>query len=286
MSTELVKFNEIEAEISQYHAENEAKIFEYETPVGNKAARSWIYKLRGVRARITDVHKIVKADALAVCQKVDMVKRDLLAQVDTMITYHETPLLQIESREAAKLVEEQRKIQAAKDKAEADKLEAMRKQQADLDARAAVIQAEEDRQAAVKAEQAEIEAKKQAEIARVAKEKRMVDEARVKAENAAKQALFDAEKRRLDDIAALKAKAKADALAKELAIKRQKDIAAAEAKKLADIEAKRVADKKHRQQVENDIHKCMVIIGVEKVVAICVLNEIRHGKIPNLVIQY
>ena len=278
MSTELVKFNEIEAEISQYHAENEAKIFEYETPAGNKAARSWIYKLRGVRARIADVHKTVKADALAVCQKVDMVKRELTTQVDTMITYHETPLLQIETREAAKLAEEQRRIQAAKDKAEADKLETMRKQQADLDARAAVIKAKEDKLAAEKVA-------RDAEASRVAREKKMVDEARVKAENAAKQALADAEKRRLNDIAALKAKAKADADAKELADKRQKDMAAAEAKKLADIEAKRVANEKHRKEIQKTIFVgfCKVIPKKE---ATTLLIAIVDGEIPNLVIQY
>jgi multidrug efflux pump subunit AcrA (membrane-fusion protein) len=279
MNNELVKFNEIEAEISQYHAENEAKIFEYETPAGNKAARSWIYKLRGVRARIADVHKIVKADALAVCQKIDMVKRDLTAQIDTMITYHETPLLQIETREAAKLAEEQRRIQAAKDKAEADKLEAMRKQQAELDARAAVIKAKEDKLAAEKAI-------RDAEASRVAREKKIADEARVKAENTAKQALANAEKKRMDDIAALKAKAKADALAKDLADKRQKDIAAAEAKKLADIEAKRVTDKKHRQVIETAIYDRLTDLGVKNPVAEKVLVAIKAGKIPNLVIQY
>jgi len=287
---ELVKFNEVQAEISQFHAENEAKIFEYETPQGNKDARSWIFKLRKVKTKIADVHKIVKAEALAVCQKVDMVKRELTGEVETMIAFHETPLLQIETREAAKKAEELRQIQLAKEKAETDRLEAMRKQQEELDARAAKIKADEaavrERENKIKAEEEARAAAKQAEIDRIANEKRIAEEAKIKAKQAAKQALIDAEKKRLADIAAVQAKAKADADAKELVERRRKEKEAAEAKRLADIEAKRQANKAHRKEIEDDIYSHLVGFVADTASADKLLLAIKKNEIPNLIIWY
>jgi hypothetical protein len=82
-------FDPIRAEMAKISEHNATLTFDYETADGNKAARSHIFKLRQVKTRISDAHKTAKAQALEVCQMLDSKKRELTADVDSMIEVHD-----------------------------------------------------------------------------------------------------------------------------------------------------------------------------------------------------
>jgi hypothetical protein len=121
-------FSPIWTEINEFKQHNAELKFEYRTPSGEKMARSHIAKLRKVKTRIADAHKIAKEEALNVCKVLDGAKRDLLAEIEAMIDVHQAPLNQIEA-EVAELAEaEQRK----KDEAERIRLADLERREADV----------------------------------------------------------------------------------------------------------------------------------------------------------
>lgn len=180
---ELVVFNEVAATIAKHKAENDKLVFAYDTPEGEKDARSHIAKLRKVKTKISDVHKTAKADALAFSRKLDGKKRELIGEVDGMIAVHKDPLDAIEAEKQAVIDAEKKRLE-----------EEEAKRQADLEAREAAVREAEEKIA-----------REKAEAERIVREKRI-------AEEAAERARIQAEQ-----------KAKAEADAKELAEKKRKE---------------------------------------------------------------
>lgn len=256
----LAVFDEVRAEMAVYKAENEKLVFDYEDPQGNKDARSHVAKLRRVKTKIADVHKLAKAEALAVCQAIDGEKRLLIADMEEMIEVHAAPVREIEERKKAEIAA----------KAEAERLEAERIRREREEA--ILKQAEEvnRREAELKAKEAELKAK---EDAIKAEEERKAREAQIVA-NAAVAARREAE---------AKAQAKIQAaenarLAKEAAEK-------AEQERLAAIEKARIEDQEHRSNVENGIVDQIAKLTGEDI-AIQLVTVIAKGGIKNLTITY
>ena len=77
--------------------------FSYETPDGNKAARSYIFQLRKLRGRIESRRKDAKSYALAYGKRVDQQAKELTAQVDELIAPHQAAIDAIAQREAARI---------------------------------------------------------------------------------------------------------------------------------------------------------------------------------------
>ena len=140
----------------------------------------------------------------------------------------------------------------------------------------------EAEQARIKAEeQARIEAQRQAEqaeLARLREEKEQRErEARI-AEEAANKARLEAENK---------------AREAELALQREREEnAKKERERLAEIqrakeeEAKRLADEEHKRQVKYSSFKCLLENGIDKDIAIKIINMIDDGKIENVFIKY
>src|SRR4051812_5978960 len=117
---ELTQYNVVKSDIATLKAQNAALVFIYDTPEGNKNARSHVHKLRLKKGEVERVRKDVKAAALEFGRKVDFVAKELTDDLDGMIEVHQKPLDAIEQRVAAELAEKERK--AAEAKAEAERL--------------------------------------------------------------------------------------------------------------------------------------------------------------------
>lgn len=165
---ELAVFDEITATLAKYKAENDSLVFAYDTPEGEKQARSHIAKLRKAKTIISDIHKEAKADALAFGRKLDSKKRELTGEVDSMVARHKDPLDAIEAEKQAVIDAEKKRLE-----------EEEAKRQAELEAREATLREAEERIAAEKTR-----------VDRTEREKRIAEEAaenaRVRAEAEAK----------------------------------------------------------------------------------------------------
>ena len=136
---ELVVFDEITATLAKYKVENDSLVFVYETPEGEKQARSHIAKLRKAKTVISDIHKEAKADALMFGRKLDGKKRELIGEVDSMVARHKDPLDAIEAERQAIIDAEKARLE-----------EEESKRQAELEAREAAVREAEERIAAEK----------------------------------------------------------------------------------------------------------------------------------------
>jgi septal ring factor EnvC (AmiA/AmiB activator) len=87
--------------------------FEYETKQGNTAARSYVFSLRKLRARIESARKDAKAYALAYGKRVDEQAKDLSIQIDELIQPHQEQLEAIARREAERVQAHQRVLDQA-----------------------------------------------------------------------------------------------------------------------------------------------------------------------------
>lgn len=96
----------------------EAKIeavssFDYETKEGDKAARSYIFQLRKLRARVESARKEAKSYALAYGKRVDEQAKELSSQVDELIQPHQEQLEAIARREADRVAAHQKVLDLA-----------------------------------------------------------------------------------------------------------------------------------------------------------------------------
>ena len=149
MSNELAIFDSVLATIAEYKIENEKLIFAYDTPDGEKEARSHIAKLRKVKTEIANIHKDAKAEALAYGRRLDAKKNEYTGEVDGMIAVHKDPLDKIAAEKQAIIDAEIAKAQ-----------EEEAKRLADIEAREAAIREAEQKIAREKAESERIEREK------------------------------------------------------------------------------------------------------------------------------
>ena len=99
---DLAPYSEVKAAIAKMKSESAGLTFDYETPKGNKLARSHVASLRTVKGDIERKRKELKADALEYGRKVDAVAKELTGEIESMIEVHQGPLDLIESREEAR----------------------------------------------------------------------------------------------------------------------------------------------------------------------------------------
>ncbi len=260
---ELTQYNPVRAQVAALKKANASMVFAYETPVGNKDARSHVYQLRRTKADVERTRKGAKADALEYGRRVDAVAKELTDDLDGMIAVHQRPLDVIEQREAAARAEAERL--EAEAKAEAERLE-RDKQEAILAAERAEAarvrqelaavqrQQEEDRirrEAAEKA-RADAEAKAAKERVDAAERERAAIEAGQRAERERQEAIIAAERAKVDaERQAVEAERRAIQAAKdaEARAEREKIEAAARAKAEQEAAVKwTIADEVRKQR--------------------------------------
>lgn len=87
-------------ELAQLEADNAKLAFVYDSPEGEKEARSHIYSLRRRKGDVERVRKELKADALEYGRKVDSAAKEITARLDSMIEVHQAPLDELAAKEA------------------------------------------------------------------------------------------------------------------------------------------------------------------------------------------
>jgi len=101
--TAIEPYSEIRAQLLELKQKNEAAVFDYADPKGEKLARSHIHGLRTVKGSIERQRKDLKAEALKWGRRVDAGAKELTAEIEAMIEVHQKPLDEIAEREAARV---------------------------------------------------------------------------------------------------------------------------------------------------------------------------------------
>lgn len=96
-------YDDHRAALEALRVEAQGARFDYESPTGNKAARSYVYGLRQAKARIEDTRKAAKAEVLARGKEIDEGARVLTSEIDDLIAVHAKRIAEIEEREAARV---------------------------------------------------------------------------------------------------------------------------------------------------------------------------------------
>ena len=306
----LVAFNEVRAEIAIYKEENASLVFDYETPEGEKAARSHVYKLRQGKAKVEIIRKKTKADAMAECKAIDAEGKIYVADFNEMIDHHMMPIQNLEDRRQAEIDARLAAEQAEKDRIEKARLDAiaeheelLARKEAEFKAQAeAAAKAEQEKLARFKAEEDRIirereilEADKLAE----AEAKRREEEAKRRAEIDKKEAFALAEREKQAAIEAEREKARKEADAKAKAEAERVAAENTEKERVAAIDQKRQADESHRTRIEEEIFTAIwttldelnphTALGDGKSnvdIANLIVSRIKENVIPNLTITY
>lgn len=109
--TAVAAYQPFYAELAELEKSNTALAFNYETPKGNKEARSHVYKLRQTKGALERTRVEAKAEYLRLGRAVDSEAKVIESRIDAMIGVHQTKLDEIENREKDR-------IQALKDRLE------------------------------------------------------------------------------------------------------------------------------------------------------------------------
>jgi len=274
IETALTRFDPLAATIAVCKIENANLAFNLEYIEDRKDAKKHISKLRQIKTEIANVHKEVKAEALAYGRAMDAKKNEYTLQVDEMIDHWAVPIKEIETREFRRMAQIAEDRRLAIEEAEAKRI-------ADLNSREAAILAKEQ---AAKEEQDRITRERAAEIAS--------ENARMNAENEklrAAQAKLEEEKRALE----------AKQLGEEDAQRRVIEAREAERERIrkeqeakAAAEAKRVADVAHRNKIEAETFHYFItrtyfsaMEGGDSIVT-GLIENLKHGNVPNVTINY
>lgn len=99
----LSRWEAVAIKIADATRESEEKEFDYRDKKGEKAARSWIAKLRKIKADVERARKEAKAVHIERGRRVDETAKLLTASVQGLIEPHESEIKAIEAEEAARV---------------------------------------------------------------------------------------------------------------------------------------------------------------------------------------
>lgn len=98
----ITEYERLKTEIAIAIQNAAGKAFNYREPAENKAARSYLFTLRGLRGQIEGARKAAKATALEYGRRVDSLAKEMETQVDALIAPHDAALELIANEEAAR----------------------------------------------------------------------------------------------------------------------------------------------------------------------------------------
>jgi hypothetical protein len=87
------------AQLVELEQKNTALAFDYESPKGNKEARSHVYALRQTKGALERTRKEAKEESLRIGRAIDAEAKEINARIEAMITVHQSALDAIEQRE-------------------------------------------------------------------------------------------------------------------------------------------------------------------------------------------
>lgn len=107
---QITEYKEFHSQLAALADGNAKAVFDYRDPKGNKEARSHIHKLRLTKGAIERKRKELKESVLERGRLIDSEAKSITAAVEAMIEVHETPILQIEHEEAARVANHKSRI--------------------------------------------------------------------------------------------------------------------------------------------------------------------------------
>lgn len=306
-------YNEFRAQLTELKEANEKIVFDYDTPAGEKEARSHIYKLRQTKSAVDKARKAEKESSLEYGRRVDAEAKEIVSEIDAMIDVHEAPLLLKKQREERRVAMLQEKISAMKECAESHRNSASQKIEAALSVLNGIVidetfgeffdlatrtkaeaiesltasyntqlQAEKDK------EELERLRKENEERERAEREKKIAEDAAAQATAAAEaraQAERDAAEKRERQL--IEDKERAERAAAE-AVEKERLRIEKENESIRALVEKRERDLKHIEEVHNaiasDLIKCQFVAN--EILAHNLITAIREGRIAHVKIIY
>jgi hypothetical protein len=244
------------AQLAELEQKNAALAFNYETPKGNKEARSHVHALRLTKGALERTRKEAKAESLKKGRAIDAEAAEIEARIEAMIGVHQAKLDEIEQREKDRIAAIQQRLssiahvidsrKSADLKARIGELEAVAIDDSFAEFVADAAKAKDAtlakyRAMLAEAEQAEAQA---AELARL----RAEAEARAKQER--EEAIARAAVERAQAEAAKKAEEERAAAARQIAEAEARAKAEREAAERRELELKLAAEAAERRRVE------------------------------------
>jgi len=304
LQQELAVFDPVTEAVEQAKSRCANIVLSYDTPDEIKEAKSFIYRIRKLKAPVSEVHRLAKAEAKKFVDALDGKKRELMGAIQEMIDEKEAPIKELEEKETLRLAEVQLKKEQEEEAIEQARLAEIEKQRRELAEREAKVKAEEEKIAREARErQIAEDAKKQAAIDAEAALAESVRQ-RQAAEDKAKQDAINAENRRRADVQREKDKAAAD----EANLRRrmqddqdEKDIAARLREEqdliyqaeLESQEQERIADKAHRSKIHREIYAWLqrqysldMTKELRDSIAKVTTQALIDGMIPHVTINY
>ncbi len=102
-STQVAAYQPFYADLAKLEEDNKKVVFDYESPKGNKEARSHVYKLRQTKGALEKTRKEAKAESLRIGRAVDSEAAEIESRIEAMIKVHQEKIDEIEQREAARV---------------------------------------------------------------------------------------------------------------------------------------------------------------------------------------
>lgn len=99
----LAVYDPFMVQLAEFKKENALMVFEYEDTKGNKAARSYVHKLRQSKAAVESARKSAKAEHLETGRKIDAKAKEITTELQEMIDVHKDELDKIEQRETDRI---------------------------------------------------------------------------------------------------------------------------------------------------------------------------------------
>jgi colicin import membrane protein len=93
------------AQLVDLEQKNAALAFDYESPKGNKEARSHVYALRQTKGALERTRKEAKAESLRIGRAIDAEATEINARIEAMITVHQEAIDAIEQREKQRVAD-------------------------------------------------------------------------------------------------------------------------------------------------------------------------------------
>jgi hypothetical protein len=87
------------AQLVELEQKNATLVFDYESPKGNKEARSHVNSLRLTKGALERTRKAAKEESLRIGRAIDAEAKEINARIEAMITVHQTAIDAIEQRE-------------------------------------------------------------------------------------------------------------------------------------------------------------------------------------------
>ena len=115
VKTKIAAYQPFYAQLAELEKNNSSIAFDYESPKGNKEARSHIFKLRQSKAALEKTRKDEKSESLRTGKAIDSEADEIEKRIEAMIQVHQAKIDEIEQREKDRIAKIQARLSALRE---------------------------------------------------------------------------------------------------------------------------------------------------------------------------